>query len=149
MVKCCFRPPEAKATTDARPFRHSRGKPRIPAPDLPFEIILLILEYLVKQTDDLQNTLCRVSLFCRGWYAASVYSLFNAPHANISRFHRFVEIVCMPVNAKFCDNGLASNITRLQLAGLGRGTSRTLVARLLRRVSGTLEDFVAPCDSVS
>ena len=114
------------------------------APVLPLEIILHIFEYLGPYGSDLQPALNKLSLVCRSWYAAFVCSLYNSPHVKGSRFHRFVDVLCAPVNAKSQRSGLAEHVHVLDLAALVDEGGGSPTAKLFRTVRMSLERFVAP-----
>ena len=154
MVKCCFRyPPNHHENKAAEVIAATDTQQRF-APVLPVEIILHILRYLDSRYLDRsriksQPALYTFALVCRSWHAASICLLHDAPHMSQSRFHRFVNTICIPINARSQKNGLAEKISTLDLGGLPRTASGLLTAKVLGRVRVNLKVFVAPPASFS
>ena len=110
---------------------------------LPPEIILQILSYLPR-TRSSQATLHACALVSRSWYAASVPILYHSPFIIGKNFKLFVTTVCPSINAHVRRSQLADMVRRLDMGKLVHDGSKSLTARLLGRVKGGLEEFVAP-----
>ena len=148
MVKCSFRYPPNHHEDIAKAIADTDDSQRF-APILPVEIILHILRYLGKSRLKSQPALYKFALVCQSWHATSICYLHDAPHISQSRFHRFVNTICIPINARSQNNDLAEKITTLHLGSLPRTASRLLTAKVLGRVRVNLKVFVAPPTSFS
>lgn len=112
-----------------------------PLIDLPTEILQQVFALLGSAS---QPTLHAASLVSRNWYSASVECLYDTPIINGKNFDAFVRSACPSVNAHIRHNGLADLVRRLDMSALVHNGSKSLTARLLGRVKGRLEEFVAP-----
>lgn len=152
MVKCS---PRQSKTLNKQDCSQSDGsvvhvKPF--APQLPLEIILHIFEYtrwrngdrITTWDDRMQPLLNTLSQVCRSWYAAFICYLYNSSHVKGSRYHRFVNVICAPVNAKSRRSGLAEHIKRLDLIAFLDEGGGSPTAKLIRRVKSNLIEFMAP-----
>ena len=110
---------------------------------LPLEVLELISSYVALFPSS-QSSLYACSQVSRSWYAASVTNLYEAPQISGRNFDQFVRTVCPSINAHVRTNGLAELIKTLDMSKLVHNGSKSLTARLLGRVKGNLEVFVAP-----
>lgn len=115
----------------------------IPSPSLPYEIIQNILSYLPGDHSS-QATLHACTLLSRAWYSATITRLYENPRITGPNYASFAKSVCPSINAHIVRNGLAELIKTLDLGALIHHGSKSLTARLLGRVKGNLEEFVAP-----
>ncbi|RMJ27420.1 F-box domain protein [Aspergillus sp. HF37] len=121
---------------------------------LPTEILVLIVLFVAAEggraADDAlpparQRTLHACCLVSRQWYSAAIALLYEKPQLGSGMaFNRFTETVCPPVAARKSKWNLGGFVRRLDLSGLVHHSSNSLTARLLGRVKGNLEVFVAP-----
>lgn len=107
---------------------------------LPQELLQQVFSYLYEN----QKTLHACSLTSPSWYLASVGFLYENPSITGKNYDSFVRAICPSVNAHVRCNGLAELVRRLDMSGLVHNGSKSLTARLLRRVKTRLEEFVAP-----
>ena len=107
---------------------------------LPPEILQNIFSYLATY----QPTLHSCTLVSNSWYKSSVAFLYNSPAIDGKNFDGFVKAICPSVNAHVRINGLAALVRKLDMSLLVHNGSKSLTARLLGRVKGNLEEFVAP-----
>lgn len=149
MVKCSFRYPLNQHGIAAAEADADTDEPPRFAPVLPIEIILHILRYLGRSRSKSQPALYNFALVCRSWYAGSICLLHNSPHISQSSFHRFVNTICIPINARSQKNGLAERISTLNLGSLPPTASGLLTAKVLGRVRVNLKVFFAPPTSFS
>lgn len=113
------------------------------APSLPYEIIQEILSYF-PQDHSSQPILRTCTLISRAWYSATIARLYQHPHIPGPNYESFVNAVCPSINAHIRRNGLAELVKTLDLGSLVHHGRKSLTARLLGRVKGHLEVFVAP-----
>lgn len=107
---------------------------------LPPEILQSIFSYIKDDQRALYASLPVTST----WYLSAIPFLYARPIIDGSNFDRFVRAICPSVNAHIRTNGLAELVRRLDMSRLVHNGSRSLTARLLGRVKGKLEEFVAP-----
>jgi hypothetical protein len=110
---------------------------------LPSEIISHILSYIPRR-ENMQSTFWACSLVSRAWYSASIALLYNRPYVNGGNFSEFVRTVCPSKNAHIRQSTLAVLVRKLDMGELVHNASRSLTARLLGRLKGNIEEFVAP-----
>lgn len=111
---------------------------------LPAEILEQIFAHIAAFDPHHQHTLCNCTLVSRSWYANSIKFLYENPEITGKNFDPFVRAICPSVNAHVRTNGLAELVRRLDMSRLVHNGSKSLTARILGRVKGRLEDFVAP-----
>ena len=124
--------------------------PRILRPEihLPTEIINSIVDFL---SSDLagRETLWACSIVSRQWYSASISRLYEHPRLTARNCDGFAATICPPVNAHIRHVDLGDHVKYLDMGALAYDSSRSLTARLLRRVGRNLETFIAPVTSFS
>lgn len=108
---------------------------------LPSEVLRNVFVYL---TSIDQQTLYSSALVSRSWYTNSISSLYSSPVIDGKNYDLFVRAICPSVNAHIRTNGLAELVKTLDMSRLVHNGSKSLTARLLGRVKGNLEAFVAP-----
>jgi F-box-like len=111
---------------------------------LPTELVLAIFS-LFPHGHVSQSTLYACLLVCRQWYGAGVAHLYHTPHLTPSNFMRFVATV-IPMSSKSCVRGdqLAGFVRRLDMSRLVHDGKKCVTAKLLGRMKGGLEEFLAP-----
>ncbi|MCJ1300824.1 hypothetical protein MMC08_003623 [Hypocenomyce scalaris] len=125
------------------PGKTERELPNNAVVHLPPEIILQILSYIPREPHS-QSYLHACCLISRSWYSAAIPFLYHSPHITGKNFKQFVATVCPSVNAHIRKSELADLVRRLDMGNLVHDGSKSLTARLLGRVKGGLEEFVAP-----
>ena len=110
---------------------------------LPSEIVLHILSFIPIRPE-YQSTLCACSLVSRDWYLAAIPLLYHSPIISSKNFKSFVNTICPSINVHVRKSELAGLVRRLDMGGLVHDGSKSLTARLLGRIKGGLEEFVAP-----
>lgn len=110
---------------------------------LPSEIISHIISYIPRR-ENTQSTFWACCLVSRTWYSASIALLYDRPYLNGGNFAEFVRTVCPSKNAHIRHSTLAILVRRLDMGELVHNASRSLTARLLGRLKGNIEEFVAP-----
>lgn len=110
---------------------------------LPPEIISQILSFIPRR-ENTQSTFWACCLVSRAWYSASISLLYNRPYLNGGNFAEFVRTVCPSKNAHIRQSTLAVLVRKLDMGELVHNASRSLTARLLGRLKGNIEEFVAP-----
>lgn len=104
-----------------------------------------VLENVFSQVSpSLQSTFHACTLVSRTWYPTAIQYLYNSPVINGKNFDLFIRAVCPSVNAHIRHNGLAELVRNLNMSRLVHNGSKSLTARLLGRVKGRVEIFVAP-----
>jgi len=91
-----------------------------------------------------QSTFWACSLVSRSWYSASISSLYSHPQLHGGNFHTFVQTVCPSKNAHIRQSALAPLVKRLDMGELVHNASKSLTARLLGRLKGNIQEFIAP-----
>ena len=112
-------------------------------PALPLEIIESILSH-ISPSDTSQPTLHACTLVSRGWYSAAIGLLYETPRIRGKNYDSFAKSICPSINAHIRKNGLAALVRSLDLSRLVHHGSKSLTARLLGRVKGNIEEFIAP-----
>ncbi|CCU82009.1 F-box domain protein/F-box domain-containing protein (translation) [Blumeria hordei DH14] len=110
---------------------------------LPLEIIEHIISF-IRLKASCQATLWACTLVSRAWYSASIRFLYEKPYLSGGNFDQFVSTICPSKNAHIRTSPLATLVRHLDMGGLVHNSSRSLTARLLGRLKGNLEAFVAP-----
>ena len=144
MVKCAPKPSLTDRLDLTDLVAADAEKPEHYAPVLPVEIIHEIYDQAKVSTLFQRCILHTMCLVCRSWYAALVGFLYNSPHNHMSRFRRFVDVICSPTNAQTPNNGLADLIHSLDFGWFRKSTLKIPMKRLLNRVRHRLETFIAP-----
>ena len=111
---------------------------------LPSELLLQILTHLSPHDEFYQPDLFSLTLVSHAWYAAAIPLLYHSPRISGRNFKSFVNTVCPSINAHVRRSALADLVRRLDMSRLVHDGSKSLTARLLGRVKGGLEVFVAP-----
>lgn len=123
------------------PFSLSpQGSQAVP---LPSEVLDQIFRY-VSAFSNAQPTFHASSLVCRSWYLSSIAFLYSHPLISGKNYDPFVRAMCPSVNAHIRQNGLAELVKILDMSMLVHNGSKSLTARILGRVKGSMEIFVAP-----
>ncbi|KAF4624504.1 hypothetical protein G7Y89_g13666 [Cudoniella acicularis] len=110
---------------------------------LPSEIITQILSYIPLQKAS-QSTFWSCALVSRTWYSCSIAFLYVHPHLDGGNFADFVRTICPSKNAHIRQSSLSVLVKRLDMSELVHNSSRSLTARILGRLKGNIEGFVAP-----
>jgi hypothetical protein len=110
---------------------------------LPLEIISQIIAFIPRH-QKYQSTIWACTLVSRSWYSASISALFERPWLSGGNFNQFVATVCPSKNAHIRQSTLAILVKRLDMGELVHNASKSLTARLLGRLKGNIEQFVAP-----
>ncbi|KAL9080569.1 MAG: hypothetical protein Q9157_000711 [Trypethelium eluteriae] len=110
---------------------------------LPDEILLEVLSY-VRDTAGSQQTLWSCCLISRQWYSCAVPFLYEHPNLYGKNFEPFAATICPSVNLHIRKSPLAEYVRGLDMGRLVHQGSKSLTARILGRVKGGLEEFVAP-----
>ncbi|KAG9235570.1 hypothetical protein BJ875DRAFT_267801 [Amylocarpus encephaloides] len=110
---------------------------------LPSEIITHILEYVKRQPSP-QSTIWACSLVSRAWYSSTIATLYERPFISGSGFDAFVHTICPSKNAHIRHSSLSILVKSLDMSYLVHNSSKSLTARLLGRLKGNLEEFIAP-----
>ena len=111
---------------------------------LPVEILHEIFTQVTALEQNGQRTFHACTLVSRSWYSSAVEFLYDSPDIEGKNFDSFVRAICPSVNAHIRTNGLAELVRRLDMSKLVHNGSKSLTARILGRVKGRLEEFVAP-----
>ncbi|MCJ1232140.1 hypothetical protein MMC14_000089 [Varicellaria rhodocarpa] len=112
---------------------------------LPSEILLHILDHVVySDLRQRQCTLWAATLVSRSWYTAAVSFLYESPILNGKNYDKFVSTICPSINPHVRRSRLASMVHYLDMGHIVHNGSKSLTARLLGRVKGSLEGFRAP-----
>lgn len=110
---------------------------------MPLELLDGIFSF-VSHFPSSQLDLCACSYISRSWYRASARFLYRSPRISGRNFDQFVRTICPSVNAHIRTNGLSEFVRVLDMSRLVHNGSRSLTARILGRLKGSLEYFVAP-----
>jgi hypothetical protein len=123
-------------------------KPNAQQIPLPSEIISQIISYIPRREAE-QKTLWACCLVSRAWYHATIERLYERPYLKGRNFEPFVSTICPSKNAHIRRSELSEFIRTLDMGDLVHDGSKSLTARLLGRLKGNLEEFVAPQASFS
>ncbi|KAK0112445.1 hypothetical protein ONS96_001684 [Cadophora gregata f. sp. sojae] len=110
---------------------------------LPSEIISLILAH-IPRTQTSQPTLWAFTLVSRSFYACTIATLYHRPYITPNNFSLFVRTICPSKNAHIIPTPLSPLVQRLDMGALVHNSSKSLTARLLGRLKGNIQQFVAP-----
>ena len=110
---------------------------------LPDEIIWEVFTYL-SQVSESQQAFWSCCLVSRQWYACAVPFLYAKPRLYGKNFDPFAATICPSVNLHIRKSPLAEYVRQLDMGRLVHQGSKSLTARILGRVKGGLELFVAP-----
>lgn len=110
---------------------------------LPAEIIAQIISFIPLRFSS-QSTIWACTLISRDWYASSIARLYNYPHITPNNFSAFVSTICPSKNARIRHTPLSALVLHLNMSELVHNSSRSLTARLLGRLKGNIEEFIAP-----
>ncbi|OBT77744.1 hypothetical protein VF21_03816 [Pseudogymnoascus sp. 05NY08] len=116
--------------------------------ELPLEVLIQIVSYIPRR-QQYQKTLWACCLVSRAWYSAAIMFLYERPHIGGGNFQEFVATICPSKNAHIRKSQLAGMVKILDMGTLVHDGSKSLTARLLGRLKGSLEEFVAPQASFS
>lgn len=106
---------------------------------LPLEVLELIFSHDLDQA-----SLHACAIVSRLWYSASIAKLYYSPVITGKNYDAFIRSVCPSINAHIRHNGLAELVRTLDMSRLVHNGSKSLTARLLGRLKGGLEVFIAP-----
>ncbi len=106
---------------------------------LPPELLELIFSHDLDQA-----SLHACTIVSRLWYSASIAKLYYSPVITGKDYDAFIRSVCPSINAHIRHNGLAELVRTLDMSRLVHTGSKSLTARLLGRLKGGLEVFIAP-----
>ncbi|KAI9779813.1 MAG: hypothetical protein M1839_007126 [Geoglossum umbratile] len=118
---------------------------RSPHVHLPTELVLAIFSFLPHGRAS-QSTFYACVLVSRQWYEAGIRHLYHSPYLTPRAFLSFVATV-VPMSSKLSGRGdqLAGFVRRLDMSHLVHdGRRKSFTAKLLARMRGSLEEFVAP-----
>ncbi len=119
---------------------------------LPTELLQQIFVFLKDGTDS-QRSFWACCLVSRQWYLAAVPLLYERPCLQGRNFEGFSYSVCPAASIRrsrpAAMREFALYIKHLDMSSLAYESSNSLTARLLGRVKGGLESFVAPARSFS
>ena len=118
--------------------------PTMSVNQLPPEILEEIFAHVFASHHNVQQTLHSCTLVSRSWYSNSIRCLYDSPRITGKTFDSFVRAICPSVNAHVRVNGLADLVRKLDMSNLVHNGSKSLTARILGRVKGRLEEFIAP-----
>jgi hypothetical protein len=110
---------------------------------LPVEIVSQIVGHVAHLVPS-QRILWSCCLVSHDWYEVAVPHLYKYPRLANKNFDLFTRTICPPVNARVRKVGLEDLVKRLDMGRLAYESTNSLTARLLGRVSPSLEYFVAP-----
>lgn len=113
---------------------------------LPQEIILHILSFIPGHPSS-QHSLWACCLVSRSWYSATVSRLYHSPSFTGRNYQLLLRTLCPSINAHVRKSVLAEFVRVLDMSRLIHDGSKSLTGRLLGRVKGNLEEFIAPQSS--
>ena len=119
---------------------------------LPIEVLQQIFSFL-KDGPDSQRNFWACCLVSHQWYSAAVPLLYESPCLQSRNFEHFIYTVCSPASIRRRRappaREFAFYIKHLDMGSLAYESSNSLTARLLGRVKGRLETFIAPAKTFS
>ncbi|KAI5259463.1 hypothetical protein E4T42_00003 [Aureobasidium subglaciale] len=110
---------------------------------LPDELVLEILSY-VAVTPEAQKSLYTCCLLSRQWHVAALPYLYHYPKIYGKNYDPFYRTMCPSINLRIKESPLASLVKVLNLGLLVHHSTKSVTARVLRRLETSLEEFVAP-----
>ncbi|KAI9760325.1 MAG: hypothetical protein M4579_001729 [Chaenotheca gracillima] len=113
---------------------------------LPPELMVEVLSSL-PDNKSTQRTLYSVCLTSRQWYRAAIPLLYRRPRVQGKSFEIFVKAISASKRGRTSGGDLATYVQVLDLSKLVHESSKSLLARLIRRVSGGLRVLIAPQSS--
>ena len=116
---------------------------KIDAVHLPSEVISIIVSF-IQLEESPQSTLYSCCLISRSWYSVAVAPLYRSPVLKGKNYQLFVRTICPSINAHIRKSPLSEFVRTLNLSSLTYEGSKSVMGRLLGRVKGGLEVFVAP-----
>ena len=122
--------------------------PPWPESHLPIEIITQIIHHIAHLSAS-GHTLWSCCLVSHDWYGVAIPYLYRYPRLVNKNFDLFTRTLCPPINAHVRNVGLEGFVRKLDMGRLAYESTNSLTARLLGRVSSSLEYFVAPPVSFS
>ena len=119
--------------------------------NLPHDVIALIVSFIPVRCCT-QRRLHALALVSRSWYTAVVARLYHSPGIYDSNFGKFFGTILRSKNSGSRRDGLEEFNRRLDLRCVYMSRTRTrAIAKLLRRMNGRLEEYIAPskfsCDT--
>jgi hypothetical protein len=127
---------------EALPSGMKPGKPN--EVHLPLETVSNILSF-VQLEENSQESLYNLCLVSRSWYSACVVPLYQCPSLSGKKGRQsFVETVCRPKNVHKSRRPLSEYVKTLDMSSWYDDISENLIKKLLGKVAGGLEVFVAP-----
>ena len=112
-------------------------------PQLPLEIVHEIASHVERSSTCLQD-LWAMTMVSRSWYSALITSLYHKPELSRRKCNLFVQTICPSINAQSQNISLSSMVKQLDMSDVVFDDDQTLTARILQRLQGWLEVFVAP-----
>ena len=112
-------------------------------PYLPPELIDLIVSSVPRGISS-QATYYACTLVSRSWYHAAIAYLYRYPRFSGKQYRAFVSTICPSVNAHVRQSALAGYVRKLDMSALVHDGSKSLTARVLGRLKGNLEEYIAP-----
>lgn len=91
-----------------------------------------------------QRDLWALTMVSRSWYSAAIPALYRRPYISGGNFGLFVRTICPSVNAHVRKTSFSTMVKDLSLGYLVHDSYRSLTARILSRLKGGLEVFIAP-----
>jgi hypothetical protein len=110
---------------------------------LPAEILSAIIS-LVQFQEDPQGTLHSCCLISRSWYSVAVTQLYKSPIFTGTKYHLFIRTICPSKIVYEMKSPLSEYIQTLDLSAWRDDVREDVTERLLGKVRGRLEVFIAP-----
>jgi hypothetical protein len=119
---------------------------------VPTEIILQIVSRVDRSLSgrERQKALYNLCLVSHQWYSATLSFLYARPKLEGGNtYQKFTTIMCPPAGGPKKSKDLGGLVRRLDLSKLVHHSSNSMTARLINRVKGNLEVFLAPASGFS